>query len=240
MMESQATKTTVESGDVIDLSQWQDKAKISSPTRDQKRLLQLYIEEVKSQGICDYPSLVAVMQKAYQVQSDPSLLLPSEVTALLGNLAHYQETQSQIADHLRRSMDELGNVFDDKSIVTNPDHLRPVMDGMCEALEQLAGIVIQFQGLVQRFQTLPTKWWHWFFPLDSESQQLFHLCESLRYCHRYLVSQLSLGTLVKAKQENMDWTVFAKRLYTYVDESISVTGQLTTLLRQRIEERQPS
>lgn len=226
--------------DVIDLATRQTKTKKSFNYRYLQDLTQQYGQQVKITGLCDYPSLVAVMKAAYEVEKDPSLLLPSQVRTLLLELAQYQQIHSEIVNILRMEMNEVGEVFDRQEKSINPENLWTSMNRIYDVLEKFDEITIKLQSLTKKFQTRSKKWWWCLLPLDSESQQLLYLCQNLQYCHHYLVSHLSLGNLVKAKQENLNWLTFAKRLYAYIDESISVTGQLTSLLSQRIQERQVS
>nr|WP_238718476.1 hypothetical protein [Petrachloros mirabilis] len=50
-----------------------------------------------------------------------------------------------------------------------------------------------------------------------------------------MVEYLQFGSLVRELAPRASWLTFAKRLYRYLDECVSVSGQLCQLLQQAVQ-----
>ncbi|MCG9890573.1 MAG: hypothetical protein MH252_05830 [Thermosynechococcaceae cyanobacterium MS004] len=202
------------------------------------RVVRLFIERVQATGQCDYPELVELMEATYEVdQSAGRLLLPRQVDALCLKLEGLHEDISNVAMQLRDGLDQL-------SIILNKPafdllSVRPLISQMGKSQEQLDRSVQALLGLADEHGVKSAQKSGWRLNADDQGTtgELRYLCQSLGYCHRYLVEYLQFPSLRRELAPGDAWLTFAKRLYRYLDECVSVSGQLSQLLQQAVQLR---
>lgn len=205
----------------------------------ERRLLSLWIDEVKRTGEIDYPELVQFLDRVYEVEVAPpgSVLMPERGAALAENLRRAQADVREAAAAIASRLNALAAAVDGGALDAGVEaELRSQIRSDTEQF--LRGVEYLLDTAHRYAVEPPSVWkrWRWQAP-DAEAETVRKWSGDLDYIRQYVAQQGQVGVLAgEFRARNLTARSF-RRLHKYLEVAPGLADLLGHHVRRVLERK---
>lgn len=204
----------------------------------ERRLLSLWIDEVKRTGEIDYPELVRFLDRVHEVEVAPegSALMPEHGAALAENLRRAQADVREAAAAIASHLNALAAAVDGGALEAVEAELRSQIRSDTEQF--LRGVEYLLDTARRYAGESPSLWKRWVRRVsDADAETLRKWSGDLDYIRQYVAQQGQVGVLAgEFRARNLTARSF-RRLHKYLEVAPGLADLLGHRVRRVLERK---
>lgn len=202
----------------------------------ERRLLNLYIEEIKRTGLIDYPELVEYLNQVYEVDIAPAgtVLMPDVLNTLLENLQIAQTNIATASLQIQKNLHQLANSITTENLTQIQEQeldgeIRQGTERLLKAVEYLLNVTERYVYTHHRGKGENAE--------NAEAEDIRKLMNDLKYIRQYIAEQAQIRVIKNDFQPGDSEKNYFRRLYKYLGIAPGLADILGNLVQQALKHK---